>query len=58
MSSVVSLAHSVTARVPWIQAVGGVLFCVAYEMSGSLWAPIIVHLTGNLVIFLLPLWIG
>jgi membrane protease YdiL (CAAX protease family) len=53
-----ALAHSLSAPVPWVQAVGGVLFCAAYEFSGSLWAPIIVHTTGNLAIFLLPLWVS
>jgi membrane protease YdiL (CAAX protease family) len=52
-----AIAHGLTARVPWVQAVGGVLFCAAYEISRSLWAPVVVHVTGNLAIFLLPFWI-
>lgn len=50
-------AHRLTAGVPWVQAVGGILFCVAYEMTGSLWAPLVIHASGNLAIFLLPFWI-
>jgi membrane protease YdiL (CAAX protease family) len=50
-------AHSFTAPIPWTQAIGGVLFCAAYEVSRSLWAPVIVHASGNLAIFLLPLWV-
>jgi membrane protease YdiL (CAAX protease family) len=47
-------AHVVTAGLPWPQAVGGILFCLAYEWSGSLWAPVVVHAAGNLALFLLP----
>lgn len=47
-------AHGVTAGVPWVQAVGGVLFCLAYEATGSLWAPLVLHASGNLALFLLP----
>lgn len=49
-------AHLPTSGIPWVQAVGGVLFCVAYELAGSLWAPVLVHAAGNLALFLLPLW--
>lgn len=48
-------AHAMTTRVPLVQAAGGILFCVAYEVSGSLWAPLILHASGNTAIFLLPL---
>jgi membrane protease YdiL (CAAX protease family) len=48
-------AHALTNGVPWVQALGGVVFCIAYELSGSLWAPIVVHASGNAAIFLLPL---
>jgi membrane protease YdiL (CAAX protease family) len=47
-------AHGLRTPVPWVQAVGGVLFCAAYEFSGSLWAPFLVHASGNLTLFLLP----
>jgi membrane protease YdiL (CAAX protease family) len=48
-------AHAMTTSVPIVQAAGGVLFCAAYEVSGSLWAPLILHASGNVVIFSLPL---
>lgn len=37
------------------QAVGGFVFCLAYAVSGSLLAPILIHAIGNLVLFSLPL---
>lgn len=49
-----ALAHAVTTRVPVVQAVGGILFCLAYEASGSLWAPLILHISANVAIFSLP----
>lgn len=51
-------AHLVTTGVPWVQAVGGLAFFAAYEISQSLWAPILVHACGNLALFLLPLAFG
>lgn len=51
-------AHLLSAGVPWVQTVGGLVFFAAYEISGSLWAPILVHACGNLALFLLPLWLG
>jgi len=56
-TAVFAAAHLLTARVPWVQAVGGLLFFAAYEVSRSLWAPILVHGAGNLALFLLPLWV-
>ncbi|MDF1554652.1 MAG: type II CAAX endopeptidase family protein [Deferrisomatales bacterium] len=56
VTALFAAAHLPTSGVPWVQAVGGVLFCVTYELSGSLWAPALVHATGNLALFLLPLW--
>jgi membrane protease YdiL (CAAX protease family) len=47
-------AHLVRGGVPWPQTVGGILFCLSYEWSGSLWAPVLVHAAGNLALFLLP----
>lgn len=48
-------AHALRTPVPWVQAVGGIVFCAVYEASGSLWAPFLVHAAGNLALFLLPL---
>jgi membrane protease YdiL (CAAX protease family) len=46
--------HSVQG-IPVIQIVGGVLFAISYELSGSLMVPIVIHATGNLAIFTLSL---
>ena len=48
-------AHNTFVRVHPVQLVGGVLFCAAYEASGSLWAPLVLHVSGNLAMFLAPL---
>ncbi|MDY6906333.1 MAG: CPBP family intramembrane glutamic endopeptidase [Thermodesulfobacteriota bacterium] len=39
--------HLTTTTVPVIQAVGGVLFCIAYEKEKNLMAPIVIHMMGN-----------
>lgn len=49
-----ALAHSATGGVPWVQAVGGIVFVYAYEKSSSLWAPFTVHALGNFALFALP----
>ncbi len=54
VTAVFAAGHLATTRVPWTQAVGGILFCAAYERSGSLWAPVILHAAGNLALFLAP----
>jgi hypothetical protein len=33
------------------QVVGGLIFAVAYEIEGSLLAPILIHVLGNLALF-------
>lgn len=35
------------------QAIGGIVFAVAFELEGSLWVPITIHAMGNLAIFAL-----
>lgn len=40
---------------PITQIVGGMVFAVAYYIEGSLMAPIIIHMLGNLAIFTLSL---
>ncbi|PID40054.1 MAG: hypothetical protein CR984_05165 [Proteobacteria bacterium] len=40
---------------PFIQTVGGIVFGLAYHRSGSLAAPMIVHMLGNLALFTLSL---
>jgi membrane protease YdiL (CAAX protease family) len=41
--------------VPITQVVGGLVFAVAYHTGGSLMAPIVIHVLGNLAIFTLSL---
>ena len=48
-------AHGAFRRIYAVQTAGGILFCAAYEVSGSLWAPLLIHISGNLAIFLAPL---
>jgi membrane protease YdiL (CAAX protease family) len=42
--------------VPVIQFIGGLVFGLLYEKTGTLFAPFLVHAAGNLAILLLPLW--
>jgi len=56
VTALFAAAHLPTSGIPWVQAVGGLLFCAAYELSASLWAPVLVHTAGNLALFLLPLY--
>jgi membrane protease YdiL (CAAX protease family) len=48
-------AHSMVARVPVTQIVGGIVFALAYETRGSLVVPITIHVLGNTAIFTLSL---
>lgn len=48
------LAHGSRGQIPWPQAAGGVAFCLTFEYSGALLAPILVHCLGNTAIFLIP----
>ncbi|MBI4596369.1 MAG: CPBP family intramembrane metalloprotease [Candidatus Tectomicrobia bacterium] len=48
------LLHS-TAGLPVAQAVGGVVFVLAYEVEKNLMVPITIHILGNLSIFLFSL---
>lgn len=49
-------AHLSGSRLPLTQAVGGVVFGVAYEKTGSLVAPLTIHVLGNLAIFSLSIF--
>jgi len=49
------LAHPVLPGLPVTQVVGAVIFAMAYEVAGSLMAPITIHVLGNLCIFTLSL---
>jgi membrane protease YdiL (CAAX protease family) len=45
------LPHAAAYSAPVTQAVGGLLFAIAYEVENSLVVPITIHVLGNLAIF-------
>jgi membrane protease YdiL (CAAX protease family) len=49
------LCHPIGHGIPVTRLVGGLLFALAYEIGGSLIAPITIHALGNLAIFTLSL---
>jgi membrane protease YdiL (CAAX protease family) len=49
------LCHPMHSGIPVTRLLGGILFAVAYEISGSLIVPITIHGLGNLAIFTLSL---
>jgi membrane protease YdiL (CAAX protease family) len=49
------LAHPISQVFPIPQAVGGIVFALAYEIEGSLMTPIVIHVLGNLALYTLSL---
>lgn len=49
------IAHNNAGTIPVIQATGGIIFAVSYEIEKSLMVPIIIHILGNTAIFTLSL---
>ena len=49
------IAHTISSKIPVPQAIGGVLFAIAYEKEKNLIVPIVIHMSGNLAIFALAL---
>jgi len=49
------LAHPMGVTMPVIQAVGGILFAAAYEVEKNLIVPVVIHVLGNMAIFMLVL---
>jgi len=49
------LIHTLNGGFPVTQVVGGIVFALAYEMTGSLVVPITIHALGNTAIFTLSL---
>jgi membrane protease YdiL (CAAX protease family) len=49
------LAHPISQGFPVPQAVGGIVFALAYEIEGSLMTPIVIHVLGNLALYTLSL---
>jgi membrane protease YdiL (CAAX protease family) len=56
-SALFASAHTAFQSIQPVQAAGGVLFALAYERSRSLWAPLVLHVTGNVALFLVPLFL-
>jgi membrane protease YdiL (CAAX protease family) len=46
-------AHQTGSGVPLPQLVGGLVFCLSYEIEKSLVTPIIIHSAGNMALFTL-----
>jgi uncharacterized protein len=51
------LAHPGFPLIPVTQVAGGIVFAMAYEIEGSLMAPLTIHVLGNTAIFVLS-WIA
>jgi len=49
------LAHPISQGFPVPQAVGGIVFALAYEIEGSIITPIVIHVLGNLALYTLSL---
>jgi membrane protease YdiL (CAAX protease family) len=47
--------HPLGRPIPITQAIGGIVFAIAYEREKNLMVPITIHSLGNLAIFSLPL---
>jgi uncharacterized protein len=56
MTTVIFVAAHMNRGIPVTQAVGGIVFAMAYEVHGRLLTPITIHVLGNFALFLLPLW--
>jgi membrane protease YdiL (CAAX protease family) len=49
------LAHPISQGFPLPQAVGGIVFALAYEIEGSIMTPIVIHVLGNQALYTLSL---
>jgi membrane protease YdiL (CAAX protease family) len=49
------LAHPISQGFPLPQAVGGMVFALAYEIEGSIMTPVVIHVLGNLALYTLSL---
>lgn len=49
------LPHNYSSRIPVTQAIGGIVFVLAYELEKNLMVPIIIHISGNFAIFAVSL---
>jgi membrane protease YdiL (CAAX protease family) len=49
-------AHTTSSKIPLPQAIGGILFALAYEKEKNLIVPMVIHMSGNFAIFALALF--
>jgi membrane protease YdiL (CAAX protease family) len=54
-SIIFAALHLVASGIPVVQLVGGILFAVAFEVEKNLFAPTVIHISGNLAIFSISL---
>ncbi len=47
--------HWTFGQNPLLPFCGSVIFCLVYEKTKSILSPVLVHITGNLIIYILPL---
>jgi membrane protease YdiL (CAAX protease family) len=50
-------AHAASSKIPLPQAIGGILFALAYEKEQNLIVPMVIHMSGNLAIFTIALFL-
>lgn len=48
------ISHRNISAIPVTQIIGGVTFAIAYEIESSLMVPIIIHILGNMAIYIIP----
>lgn len=57
-SLIFSLLHAYSWLFLLIPFIGGVFFCLLKDRFKSLWAPLILHITGNIGLLLLPFFLS
>ncbi len=55
ISLIFAAVHFAFHQYPLLPFLGSVIFCLAYEKTKSILSPILVHITGNFIIYGLPL---
>lgn len=56
VSTVIFVAlHSRVPGIPYIQIAGGLIFAISYEFEKNILVPVIIHITGNLALYVLSL---
>lgn len=51
-----ALLHAAFGGSFLVPLAGSVVFCAGYEKEKTLWAPVLLHVFGNAVLFLSPFW--